>query len=602
MKNIIKKIRDYTKTHIGVSVTLSVIVLLLTAMLILQSYVKNQYFDYLLEQTDRTERAVLDSSTTNINNMLQDIVETGCSIAVDSTLRNTVKTAKELEGARARKEFMLKEQLSLMTHYSNNIAAVAIVNEDGLLQEYGRYWAASGYANLWTGESLETLQNLYKDVMELLDSSSSIRYCVSEEPFEHESMPKARLFHLALPLVGRSSNWSAVTDVVVVTFRLDSIVSDSMQIGYVTGREGTILYHEDEQFQNISAEEYLAQRPEYIDISRDLDYFNWTAHITIDTEGMHERVNQMYQGSILLYLFLLFVCGIIWQFALQKILRPVGEIREAMHDIRLGSPRKKIEIKGSHEIWQLASDYNSMLDSLHQQQEEIDRHYREKTMSIKQKNRAEREALESQINAHFLCNTLTAINYNAIEAGNYEVATLLKKMSSMLAYSFSKGYTSITLGQEIKWVEEYLYLQKFRLMEVFDYRIEFPSEYSEWPSCKLFLQPFVENSILHGFEGRESGGLIVIKGCPDGKRFKISISDNGCGMEPGISSLIQQVLGEPHVLELNGCGIGIQNAVTRLRMYFGKELSITLETAPGEGTCFTFWLPLGEHPGEDFSE
>lgn len=602
MKNLVKKIRDYTKMHMGVSVTLSVIVLLLTAMLILQSYVKNQYFAYLLEETDRTERAVLESSTTNINNTLQDIVETGCSIAVDSTLRYTVETAKELEGALSRKEFMLKEQLSLMTHYSNNIAAVAIVSEDGLLQEYGRYWVNSGYSNLWTGDSLEVLQSLYKDVMELLDSSSSIRYCVSEDPFEHESMPKVRLFHIALPLVGGSSNWDGVTDVVVVTFRLDAVVNDSMKVGYVSGRKGTILYHEDGQFQNMNEEEYQARIPESIDISRDLDYFDWTAHITIDIEGMHERVNQMYRGSILVYLFLLFICGIIWQFSLQKILRPIGEVREAMHDIHLGSPRKKIEINGSHEIWQLAQDYNAMLDSLHQQQEEIDRQYREKTMSIKQKNKAEREALESQINAHFLCNTLTAINYNAIEAGNYEVATLLKKMSNMLAYSFSRGFASITLGQEIKWVEEYLYLQKFRLMEVFDYRIEFPAEYSEWPSCKLFLQPFVENSILHGFEGREHGGLIVIRGCPDGKRFKVSISDNGCGMEPEVGSLIQKVLAEPHVLELNGCGIGIQNAVTRLRMYFGKELSITLETEPGEGTCFTFWLPLGENPGEDFSE
>lgn len=602
MKNLIKKIRDYNKTHMGVSVTLSVIALLLMAMLILQSYVKNQYFAYLLEETDRTEHAVLESATTNINSMLEDIVETGCSIAVDSTLRNTVETVKEMEGAQARKEFMLKEQLSLMTHYSNNIAAVTIVSEDGLLQEYGRYWVASGYSNLWTGDSLEVLHNLYKDVMELLDSSSCIRYCVSEDPSGHESMPKVRLFHIALPLVGRSSNWDGVTDVVVVTFRLDAVVNDSMKVGYVSGKEGTILYHEDGQFQNMNETAYQALIPQSIDISRDLDYFDWKAHITIDTEGMQERVNQMYRGSILVYLLLLFICGIIWQFSLRKILKPVGEIREAMHDIRLGSSRKKIEIHGSHEIWQLASDYNSMLDSLNQQQEEINRHYKEKTMSIKQKNRAEREALESQINAHFLCNTLTAINYNAIEAGNYEVATLLKKMSNMLAYSFSKGFTSITLGQEIKWVEEYLYLQKFRLMEVFDYRIEFPEEYSEWPSCKLFLQPFVENSILHGFEGRERDGFILIKGCPDGSRFKISIRDNGCGMEPKMSSLIQKVLAEPHVLELNGCGIGIQNAVTRLRMYFGEELSIMLETEPGAGTCFTFWLPLGGEPGEDFLE
>jgi sensor histidine kinase YesM len=315
---------------------------------------------------------------------------------------------------------------------------------------------------------------------------------------------------------------------------------------------------------------------------------------------MHERVNRMYRGSILFYLLLLSLCAFIWQLAIRRILRPVNTIREAMQDIRLGSNRKKIEISGSHEIWQLAQDYNDMLDSLHWQQKEIDRQYQERTLSIRQKNKAEQEALESQINAHFLCNTLTAITYTAIEDGNEEVATLLKKLSNMLAYSFARRTTSITLGMELKWVEEYLYLQKFRLMEVFDYRIDVPQEYSEWPVCKFFLQPFVENSILHGMEGRESGGWICISGCPEGNRFRISIRDNGCGMEPQVAEILQNLLKEPRRQSPEGCGIGIQNAVTRLRMYYGEELMITLETVKGQGTCFTFHLPLVEHPGEEF--
>ncbi len=598
VKNIYGNVREYTRTHIGVPVTFSVIVLLLTAMLILQFYVKTQYLAYLLEETDRTERSVLNASAANINNTLQDVVEAGCSIAVDSTLRNTVDMVKTLKGDVGRKRLMLKEQLSLMTHYSNNIAAVTIVNEDGLLQEYGRFWQGGGYSNIWIGDSLDILNALYENTEEILKNSHPIKYCVSQEPSSHASMPGVRLFHLVLPLVGGSSNLNKVTDVAAVTFRLDSIVTDNTFGGYIASSDGTIIYHEDKQYEGMKVESYQKLLRGNEDLTKELEYFGWTAHIMIDIEGMHERVDQMYGQGILVYLLLLSICGIIWQFSIRKILKPVGHIREAMKDIRLGSHRKKIEIKGSHEIWQLAQDYNVMLDSLHQQQEEINRQYREKTLSIKQKDRAEREALEAQINAHFLCNTLTAVCYNAIEAGNDEVATLLKKMSNMLSYSFSKGYVSITLGQEIKWVEEYLYLQKFRLMEVFDYKIEFPEEYSEWPSCKLFLQPFVENSILHGFEGRERGGIIEIKGNPDGKRFKISIRDNGCGMEPKLADLIQKMLSRPHVLELNGCGIGVQNAVTRLRMYYGEELSITLETVKGEGTCFTFWLPLQENQEE----
>ena len=170
-----------------------------------------------------------------------------------------------------------------------------------------------------------------------------------------------------------------------------------------------------------------------------------------------------------------------------------------------------------------------MAETLERQYKEIRRYYREKNLSIRQKNKAEKEALESQINAHFLCNTLTAINYNAIDNEDYEVANLLKKLSNMLSYTFSRKLGTVSLGQELRWVEQYLYLQKFRLMDVFDYEIEFQEEYGEWPCCKLFIQPFVENSILHGFEGRESGGRIRITGHIDGSRFRLCIEDNGCG-------------------------------------------------------------------------
>lgn len=121
----------------------------------------------------------------------------------------------------------------------------------------------------------------------------------------------------------------------------------------------------------------------------------------------------------------------------------------------------------------MAGYYNEMAETLERQYKEIRRYYREKNLSIRQKNKAEKEALESQINAHFLCNTLTAVNYNAIDNEGYEVADLLKKLSNMLSYTFSRKLVSVSLGQELRWVEQYLYLQKFRLMDVFDYELNF---------------------------------------------------------------------------------------------------------------------------------
>ena len=129
-------------------------------------------------------------------------------------------------------------------------------------------------------------------------------------------------------------------------------------------------------------------------------------------------------------------------------------------------------------------------------------------------------------------------------------------------------------------------------MDVFDYEIIFPEEYNEWPCCKLFLQPFVENSILHGFEGWESGGKIVISGRESGGRLVMTVEDNGCGMEKDVSDAISRILSGNAGIERNQIGIGIQNVVARLRMYYGPEMEVELETAPGKGTKFIMWLPI----------
>ena len=126
----------------------------------------------------------------------------------------------------------------------------------------------------------------------------------------------------------------------------------------------------------------------------------------------------------------------------------------------------------------------------------------------------------------------------------------------------------------------------------FDYEIIFPEEYNEWPCCKLFLQPFVENSILHGFEGWEKGGKISITGEEQEGRLVLKVADNGSGMAPKIKTEIQEVLSGEATLACNQIGVGISNAAARLRMYYGPEMEIRLETAEGKGSCFTFWLPI----------
>lgn len=601
----------YARSHLWFSLVGTMMVIFLLAALIFQTYLKNQYYNYLIGETWQTENALLSAACVNLNGQLGSVLNTCGEIALNQELREVVDQV--LEGSadqRLRNLMTLESRLSDMSYYSPDIVHIAIITEDGLLDEYGRNWA-SLHPSLWSDEDAETISRLYHDVYSQISDGTAGRYAVVTEPAFHRDFPAIQMFHIALPILGRAITFRGVSAVVVVSFRLDSIVQSGAlpnsgqehAYGYLTDGSGTIIYHERKELIGSGEQEYIKESGNTF-LSQPLDYFEWSAHIAIDTSQIQNSVNQMYNRGVAIYILLICLCGAAWNLLMRRILRPIGMIGGAMGEIRSGEPNRKIEVLGTHELWQLAKQYNDMLDALREQQQEVRRQFEEKTRFIEQKNRAEREALESQINAHFLCNTLNAINYNVMESGNEEVSALLKKLSGILYYTFSQTQTQdVTLGQEIAWVQQYLYLQKYRLGDRFSYAVDFPEEYQEWPCCKLVLQPFVENSILHGFEHMEQGGMIWITGRPEGDRFRIEIRDNGRGMTPEVSRTIQQSIESGQALSLDGTGtgIGIRNVITRMKMFFGERFRVQMTTAENEGTCFTFWLPIPAFSGREES-
>lgn len=597
MKKKSGSIFDYVKAHMSFGLIGTGVLLFLFAVFFFHGFLQNEYLQYLLAETSRTEEAVLSASAVNINSMLRDAIMTCADIVIDDELYQRVENAVESDKT-SQTVALLNTQLNNITHY-NNIVAVAIVTDEGLVCEYGRYWSRGGYRNLWQGENLENASWLYERVMERIAANTVISYEVSTEPLSHENFPNKLFFHLAFPLLGNKVHKSQSCAVVIFTISLDSIIEASALSNivqgdyiseYITDKNGIVLYHSDSSMQGQKEENLTENNVEKLESK--MNYLGWTIHINIDTDQVKQHVNTMFGQGVGVYLVFLLICIFIWQFLLWRILRPVGVIGKSMENIRNGNLSEKIHIEGTHELWQLAEQYNYTVEALDCQRKETHREYEEKMIMLQKCNAAEKEALESQINAHFLCNTLGAINYSAMENGDTEVSVLLKNLSGILYYAFSRETRSVTFGEEIEWVRQYLYLQKFRLMDVFDYKINFPEQYNEWPCCKLFLQPFVENSILHGFEGWEKGGKIEIAGEEQGDRLVITVRDNGCGMSMEKEEGIKALLDGKKSLDCNQSGIGISNAAARLRMYYGPEMEICLETREGEGTCFIFWLPI----------
>lgn len=584
-----KECISYVKSHFWVPLVLSYGAVVLLMALFFQYYLKHEYLDNLLKEAYRTDQSLLSVTQSSLNITLPAIVETGSEMAINPMLYYYVNLPKD-----AGAEYYVSTELSTLASRSDTIQDLAIADGNGLLYQYSRQHSAL-YSGIWNEENEAILRNLHQTVLNKI-KGTTIRYEVLPMP----DSSSTNIVHMAFPVIGNQSRMEAVDKVLVISFRLD-VLDDILKLeninknyfstGYITNSNDEIIYHDNPSLIGIKAGSYLYD-DELSAITSSLKSFGWNINIAVDERAIRQYVDQLYNEAWVVYMLIFSAGLLLLVFIIRQSIRPVAKISAAIRTVRGGELNQKIQIDGENEIWRLAGQYNKMIDSLKLQQQRTAEENRQKVISMKRAAQAEREALESQINAHFLCNTLGAIHYGAMEAGNEEISRMIRKLSNILRYTFSKSYEDVTVAQEIAWVEQYLYLQKFRRMDVFDYDIDFPEAYDEWPCCKLFLQPFVENSIIHGFEGRETGGFIRIKGGEEGGRLKIELTDNGGGIPSEKIAVIQGILKGSSEFDLHGVGIGIRNVVTRLRMFYGEKFSVEMASWKNGGTTFIFRLPI----------
>ncbi|MFJ5621590.1 sensor histidine kinase [Peribacillus loiseleuriae] len=209
----------------------------------------------------------------------------------------------------------------------------------------------------------------------------------------------------------------------------------------------------------------------------------------------------------------------------------------------------------------------------------INKLYRDLEIEFYHKRKAEVDALQANINPHFLYNTLDQLNWMAIEAGQEKISQVLELMGKMFRIGLSKGETLIRMKDELTHLESYLKIQQIRLGICFDYRIDVPEDYMDYFIPKLTLQPFVENAIIHGLHDQESG-MIVLKIYEVQSELYIMVKDNGIGIKE-----------KPQVKQMETGGYGIQNVRERLIAYFGTKYYVSLHGEDGVGTTVMIKIP-----------
>ncbi len=214
------------------------------------------------------------------------------------------------------------------------------------------------------------------------------------------------------------------------------------------------------------------------------------------------------------------------------------------------------------------------------------------------KKQAEVDALQSQINPHFLYNTLDSIRGRAVIEHADGVANMIEALAKFFRYNISRSGNMVTLAEELKNINTYMEIQNFRFGERFKLIKEFPEDnFNEIMIPKLTLQPIVENAIFHGLEQKEEQGIITVRVTVTADRTLLRISDNGVGMTKDQLKRLNDKLSEPLQLRDSGemgssHGIAIKNVSDRIKLCFGEQYGLVIYSAPDIGTDVEIRMPL----------
>lgn len=591
------------RQHLWLQVCMIFGVSIAVVIICYHQYMRAEYSGFLLEKNHLMEQEVLKTMQKNLDYSLKEYIDMGASIAVNDEVYSIAEVLNKKDENQEKTEISLKLMFAAMASLSTNVLNISLIQEEGTVYQYDRLYR--GTKKMWRNSDSSFLTVMYQQLYKKVQENSVPKYMVSAYPQIHP-VTGERVFHIFFPLIGNKPSFSKMNAMISVTFSMDILApllelvendDDTYTKGYITDAFGTIIMHTDEENIGRSEEAYLSNKL-LITLDQPLNKLNWNLHIALDKEMLNKSVSKILYNGNKVYIFFLLGLALVFYLLIQKFTRPLNKIQKAMEVTGAGKKRKKVKIEGDNEVWKLAEVYNEMLDKLLQQEQETEKSYRMSLMAIERQHQAEREALETQINAHFLCNTLGTINYEAIEAGNRKVSLLIKKLSNILRYTFDQKCQNVYMSQEFAWIEQYLYLQKARFEDAFDYEIDLQEEYDMWPCCKLMLQPFVENAIIHGFKGREIGGMLKIMAKGQGEYIKIVINDNGYGIPEEREKAIQEIIKGNDVSDDLRIGIGIRNVVARIHIFYGDSAQISLWSKEGEGTKFEFLLPYPERKEE----
>ena len=290
----------------------------------------------------------------------------------------------------------------------------------------------------------------------------------------------------------------------------------------------------------------------------------------------------MIRFSIIAFAAILILIVLLSYYIPLSITRPIRKLSEVTDQVAKGDLAVRSDIRSGADVEMLSDSLNTMIDKINELFEQV------KKEQIRLR-KAEFELLQSQINPHFLYNTLDTIVWLAEAGEQKKVVSMVGSLSEFFRTSLNQGKDIISIREELQHVRSYLEIQQVRYQDILQYDIQVEEELYKYLIPKITIQPLVENALYHGIKNKRGVGKIIISGKREEDHFRILIEDNGIGISE--ERLLQVRDGIKNKV-LTGKDIyGLYNVNERIRLNFGEKYGIFIESTYGEGTVVSVILP-----------
>lgn len=578
-------IRKMTKPHsIQMTISISFTILSICSMAFLGVTLYRQFSNRAEAMTIESTGQLLNQTAINLEDYLRNMRR------ISDTMYYSVIKNKDLSSDTMDEEMNLlyeanKDNLISIACYTGEgqlVAAVPVANEKSQVNIVKQQWFTDAVGQMENLHfSTPHVQNLFGD--------PSYRY------YWVVSLSRA---------VELTSNGTSTLGVLLVDMNYNSIeqilkkanVGNSSEYVYLIDGKGEIIYHPRQkliytdlyQENNIEAAGYedgsteeIFQGEKRLVTVKTVSYTGWKIVSVVPMSSFDMGMTGTKYFVIMLVTVSMLAVILLNQLVSASIAMPLKKLNNSVKEWETGNMNPSIYIGGSMEVEHLGCTLRSTVEQIRQLMQDI-------VVEQEEKRKSELDALQSQINPHFLYNTLDSIVW-MIEGERYEDAVfMITQLASLFRISLSRGKTVISVEDELKHARNYMNIQKVRYKNIFEVRFDIDPEILQCCTVKLVVQPLLENAIYYGVECMDGDGEIDVNGYRREDDIYIEVRDNGLGIP---ENEVEQLLKENNRVHKRGSGVGLLNVHNRIRLRFGEEYGLEIESEPDEGTTVRIHLP-----------